>query len=243
MLTFGDMQDFAKHAVGGMIATRAGGSIDLCNRAGARFFSMERWSFRQRTPASLAFVAGQDFINMPADFGDVIGAYMSDGVNDGISFVDAMDHMRRRASTITSANHWWATVVRPPTPNRRVALKPPRIDLWPTPQEDNADAVKVSYLSLWPTMVNDTDIVPIPDELEDVMLELVSVFAKGWHHEAKGTIAQRYQQFRKSDFFIDSVETDGLHQPAYGEIRGGAVESQAPYSRLYWDTVPNPNGS
>ena len=204
---------------------------NVINQAGKFFYSMHGWQFRERPPASLSFIADEEYIDLPPDFGEMIAYQTSDGLNQGIQFTTSKVVAERRStSVVVSQNYYWAAIVQPRQLNKKEAPPPPRIELWPTPSATSADALKVWYRSSWPELDDDDDVADVPWYAEFIFVQIVRAFAEGFGEEyvAGNDVHDRLERLFESRAMRSAMESDGSLAPEYGALAGGAIQLRAP---------------
>jgi hypothetical protein len=99
-----------------------------------------------------------------------------------------------------------------------------RLELWPYPAAADPDIFLVSYDVAWSAPSVDSAVLPIPSILEDLFISLLRAITRGYEEEEEGTVEDRVDRLRQSSTFYEATLADGLSQPDYGPIRGGAEE-------------------
>lgn len=121
----------------------------------------------------------------------------------------------------------------------------PVYELYPTPTADEADTLRLFYLSGWTEVTSDTEIMPIPQEVETLYLELVRAFARGY--ELSGTdrdtasIEEELIKVEQSSIYAHAARFDARKQRTIGRLRNGAIQSSRGYvSTNLRDSLPGP---
>lgn len=238
-LTLLQLEGEVYHALGGNPApehTR----VSIVNRAGQYLMTMHQWRFREGKAATVATVASQNYIELPDDFGgELLSITASDALNDSVTLVDLadIDMMRGSSVTVTSTSFWGALS----TPAN--AYDRTRVELYPTPS--SAVNLLVRYRMGWRELANDADKANVPVSLENLLIELVRVFARGIEQEDVASLGTRLAVLETEPVFISAVNSDGIRQPSYGPMRGTAMETSVMggYSSLdqgRWSDVSDP---
>lgn len=164
MLTLGALKDLARHAIGGAVDSR----IDLdkqVNAACRKLVHARPWSWRQKI-ATVAAVANQDYINMPADF-DAPSGTPSLLAGTGFGNVDLttpQDIQRLRSFSVGWSGGY------------KVAFGTyaddgaARMMVYPTPTVNGNPTFSLSYLRKWVDITGDGTSAVIPDLYELAIL-------------------------------------------------------------------------
>jgi hypothetical protein len=100
-----------------------------------------------------------------------------------------------------------------------------RLELWPTPSQDDSDRLMVYYRRGWQACENDNALIPIPQWCETLYLALVRAIARGYERESEADIGQRIAAVEQSPLAKTAMERDKLSVPHIGAMRGGAAAS------------------
>jgi hypothetical protein len=98
-----------------------------------------------------------------------------------------------------------------------------RLDLWPTPSQDEPDRLMVYYRRGWASLDRDGQLVPIPDWMETLYITLVRAFARGYERESEAGIEARVAQIKAGPVYAAAMLRDKEIQATMGPIRGGAA--------------------
>lgn len=99
----------------------------------------------------------------------------------------------------------------------------PRLDIWPAPNANTADAITLYYRGRWKEIDEDTAIVPIPEWMTPLYITAIRSCARGFEMEDDMGMDARLNIVRGSATFMDAVRTDDNTQHVYGALSGGAV--------------------
>ena len=120
----------------------------------------------------------------------------------------------------------------------------PRIELWPTPATNDANAVTIFYRAGWKTVEDLDENLNLPSWLESVYLQLLRAFARGYERESEASTSARVAEIIAGPLFLAAVNRDKVSQPDYGPMMGGAAET-VNYRKgtQFWNynTVSGPN--
>lgn len=223
-LTFSQLKSIASRVLGKATSDSDLPHSTIVNAAGVQLYNMCSWQFRERDPVSLSFVADQDHVELPADFGKVT-AYALNGLTQDFSFTTPQIIANYRDHAIVPTGfHWWGAIVQPRQASQTQVVPPKRVQLYPTPTSgDTVNLLKMWYMAKWWTLVDDDHIAAIPEFIEPLLISLVHAFALAWIDDQIASPAIRVQEIKNSGLYSDAVDEDGTMQPDYGTPRRGAA--------------------
>lgn len=109
-----------------------------------------------------------------------------------------------------------------------------RLDLWPTPGQDEKDRLMVYYRRGWQACDSDNALIPIPDWIETLYLTLVRAFARGYERESEVGIEQRIAAVRQGPVFAAAMLRDKEMLQHIGPMMGGAaLTTRATYDHMW----------
>src|SRR5690606_34861489 len=192
--------------------------------------SMHRWASLVRPPASLATVAGQDYLAMPADFGSIVA------VGPGslrrplwLTTIDYVVQLRQNGQSESTA--FWGALVQPGQASASQAPPAARLALYPTPSTTTADAFTLTYRAGWTALSADTDVANLPEFFEPLLVEMVSAFAKSREEMDPAVRQATIAAIKAGPVFAAVVAEDGSRQAHCGPMRGGAASLGATLNR------------
>ena len=174
-VTAKQLKDHVSHALGGSVASQLS-DIGIVNEAGRHMFNTP-WMFRNRPPADITFVSGEDYVELPADFGEMIAANMKDGLVQTFSFTTFDDLIHRRRTNTGATSHYWIAIAYPGMSTNQTEVPRPRLELYPTPT--TGDEMTIAYRAKWVDLDEDDDIAMVPDFAESCLIALARAFALG----------------------------------------------------------------
>jgi len=237
MLTYTQLENHAQHVLEGATTLPQGITFaQIIDLTGQWFFSAHPWAFREGVVAQLHFTADQDFIDLPMDFGALTVLEMTASLTSTITMTTPAELIARRVRSVTvSQQHYWVALVQGPKNDRAGAFPPPRLEIWPTPASNEENAITVIYRRKWLRFADTTadtsvDTVPVPEYAEMALIQAVRGAAMGWGErltEPQGGIEALLNVLKKGVIWQATVEEDGMQQPNYGILQGGAIEDPA----------------
>ena len=237
-LTLSFLQNVAVHALGGGNPASQFTTTNFVNFAGRHLFALHRWKFAERPSFSLQLVANNAFIELPSDFGGSIG--ITD-VNAHFRETTPQHLAALGGSVTTSGGGYWYTILMANMDDNKPGAEPlPRMQLFPTPTADEANAGSIYYRGAWQNLDSANDVANIPQLADMLMLALVRAVAKGFEED---TLEDRLDRIFASSVFIKAMAMDGTLQNSYGPLSGGAAQSARegsfnPYVTFEADQIP-----
>lgn len=216
MITLTQLENHVVHALPGEPAsqlTKAG----LVNEAGEYLFNMHLWKFAERPPVDLQFVAGEQQVQLPVDFGSHIRLVSNNAQVTLASTSILADHQLPAAPT-AGFGYWGAytfTAAEDTLTGHRAMV----LTLVPTPTSDVADAVRLWYRAGWITLDAAADIANVPRYAESLLVSLVRAFAVGYE---ENRLEELLQVVEGGAISRRTKQHDGSVQGGMGPITGGA---------------------
>ena len=233
-ITLSDLKKHVQHALGGSPASQLS-EAGIINEAG-RYMFLAPWKFRERPPVTKSFTADQPYVELPDDFGEMITAHMDSGLVKAIHFTTMDELLERRTTAIGQSQVYWAVIVYPdPTSTSSDVETSPRIEIHPTPS--SADKIRIAYRCKWRDLSADDDAVISPDYAESALISIVRAFALGYEEAG---LEVRLAEIENGPIYRRLLEKDGIIQPDYGVIRGGALSQASSRVNLPWDSTADP---
>lgn len=232
-LTLHSLIDYAEHAAGGRLDGRLD-PVSIVNQAGHRLVSLAEWPWLNRPRTGLAFVANQNYVALPADFGQLVAhPEVSDTLNKSIQATSQADLLYRRSSNLESLTHYFYTLAYPTQASATAAPVGARLEIWPTPTANTANALYIVYRATWTELDDGTKIANVPADIEPLLIEMVRAYAAGYSD--RGTDRrpafgpeQRVAMLMQTPLVRDLMRRYGMAQPGIGPMRGGIVNDQSP---------------
>lgn len=236
MLTLTNLKSHVTHALGGTPASEIT-STDIVNQAGRHMFSYA-WKFRSRPSVDISMVASQSYVDLPSDVGEIITIRMKNGLNDSIELTSYDKLLLIRNGSLSTGRQFHAAISyydSTGVTDTTIAVTP-RLELAPTPT--GVDQISIFYRSKWAGLSNDSDIAPVPDWAETLLISYVRAFAQGYEEE---NFMQRVAEIDQSPLYHRTAVQDGMLLPEYGPIEGGHISSYHTNQRLPFDTIADPS--
>lgn len=187
----------------------------VVNLAGQWFVSAYPWAWLERPATGLDFVAGQDYVTLPADFAEVRSVVV-DNLTSSFSFTTSsvINHMRAGSVDLSGLAFWAAL--------NYDSDAVPRLDIFPTPNANETDALLLYYRAGWTDLNDDTDQVKIPPFCEPAFIDVLRAFAQGYEEDGQGSVSQRLAEL-KVGTLGDAIAQDKRGQSDYGPLMNGAA--------------------
>lgn len=218
-----ELQRLIRHTLGGDDPASETPAIQIINEAGNHLINMRRWNFLDREATALNLAASQAWLDLPADFGEVIQLHKASNMNGDMVPVSPheIDYMRASPTLPVMFTLWWAiewvgsNAQTPPTA---------RVAIYPTPTANVIGAVILRYRATWTTLNADADFAVIPVWCETLLRQLVIAFARGYMEEDTATLDERLELISQGSVFKACERRDSVVQVNMGQMTGGAAQ-------------------
>ncbi len=223
-LTYDNLVSVIQAVTNAVAAPSGIGDALILNSAGEHLFNMHPWNFREGASTTLKFVPEQNYVELPIDFGGVT-AYAMASTQQAFEFTTPQILAELIDSSVSATGYrWWGAIVQPAAPTAKQALPNKQIDIYPTPA--SVATLRLWYRRGWVTMVSG-DIAQIPTFVEPLYVELVKAFALcHWANQGGSPNFGVYENLaavENSPLFHACALRDGMDQPDYGFLEGGAI--------------------
>lgn len=175
-LTFAQLKSEAEHAISGTPDARTS-SARCVNDAIEWLVTYHRWSWRRRL-ATLSIVADQSYVNLPADFGELLQIHAA-ASSTGLTFQPAsLEQVAlSRVYTPITAGVTFFYAISTPVQTLATDTMAQRLELGPTPDAAYAAGIAIVYLALPREMTGDTDVPEVPYGFFSLLRRAVRAFA------------------------------------------------------------------
>lgn len=221
-LTKGQLVDIIEHAVDEISAELSAELI--INNAGRMLIGMRSWNFLKAPTTTLDLTEDQGHVALPADFGGLIELTLSGTLGGRLipATIDEID-ARRSYSNIVMDPYSFLFAIASARSSDTEPLRP-RIELYPTPTQDEDDALVLRYRAGWdPVESSDPDdwVPALPDYMDAVLTEMVRAVARGLEESDVLTTDQRVAQVAAGPSMQMAIRQDNRERKRYGGIRRG----------------------
>lgn len=225
--TFQDLRDVARHAAGGALDPRVTPD-SLVNDAGQYLVTLHDWPFLERSSVLLDLVGGQDHINLPPGLTQIDALEVVTTVTTSLVQTTLAVINRLRSDELTSpgAYHW--AVEWPGQYVSTEAVPGPRLALWPTPADDEAEAFRLTWSGGWRTLTQPDEVHTLPPAMEILLVEVIREMTIGRTMELKGgpPAFARLDGIENSAVLRNLKRSFGRVQGNLGQAEGGALDSR-----------------
>lgn len=224
MLTVLELQRFIRHTLGGAEPPSEIPAIAIINEAGEELVNARRWNWLVRPETPLSLTASQNYISLPADFGEVISLEMADTLNGQMIAVTPKEIMAWRSTPVPAAptTFYWTIEYQ----GTSAAGAPvPRIALHTDPTTSQANAIRLIYRAGWTPLSADGDAAVIPTWMESLYRDFITAVARGRCEEDIATVGDRLEVVLNSSSFRAKAARDAATQVNRGQLAGGAVRT------------------
>lgn len=198
------------YEIGGPVAAELGGGLAMVNWAGRHVYGMRGWSSSLRGSATLDYVAGQSWVALPTDFGELM--YVREG---GLAFrIVQLSELERY---LGSGDAW-----------RTGALSfedgAYRLNLGHEPEDNADDALTVVYRRRWVDLTSDDDEIDVPVWMELLIRRVASAIARGLE---SGMVDEELARVESSPVYAAAVRADSMGGgTSFGYVPGtGAADA------------------
>lgn len=239
MITVLDAQRLVRHYLAGGDPPSDIGAITLINEAGEHLVNMRRWNWLIRPETFLNFTVDQNYVDLPSDFGEVIGLFIEDTLNGALLPSGLTEVYRGRADPLPDGpmTFYWAVEW---VGSAGTAAPRPRIALHRAPTSSTANAMRLLYRATWTRVEADGDVLVIPTWIEGLYRALLEATAKGHIEEDVLTLSERLERIEKGPLLRHALGRDAQTQVMRGTMRGGAAQDVTPGKLYNRDTIVGP---
>lgn len=236
--TFAEYKAAVVHALGADPAT----GVDkgrLVNDAMYHMANMHPWRWRRGGPARLSLVAGQSYVELPQDFGEVYSVQYPGSLSRQVIMTTVDDIEVKRAQEISPPG-WtlWVAVNSGSLDEdaREQGLTVNVLEIWPTPTANETDALSIVYLRSMDELSEETDVPQIPPWLDYGLELLVRDFA----HTVEDDNPESAARGRFASMMPEFVRRDSGTQTRFGVMQGGLVPRGQSVSPFYPSHIGDP---
>lgn len=206
--TFQQLKNFAEHAIGGVPDARVS-SADLVNGAIEWLVSHYPWTWKTAI-STCSTVAGQAYINLPDDFGELIDIVGNVLKTTAIRKASPREIARVRILGLSSDLSYLYFLGQGPQTAPNI-VPPRRLEFAPIFASTVADAFILTYRRQIPTLVGNTDVPAVPYGMFEMLKWLVRGWAKqetlGDGGSDMGMARSMIEDFKAADAIADGPRT------------------------------------
>ncbi len=218
VLTIQDALGHIEDALGGPLVNLD--PHDVLNEAGRVLLSLREWNWAKRPPTGLAFVAAQTWIALPADFGSIVSLTPANGLARAVQQTTSLEVQRYR-SLLSMVPSYVYFVAVAHAPEAVTGIPKPRLEVYPTPGANEAGALQLVYRARWVDLSEDQDdLVPVPDWIESLYVQLVRATAWGYLENDMG---MHLAKVINNPLWNAAGLRDSAQQHEHGALSGGAL--------------------
>lgn len=226
------------HAIDGGEPSSELSLLDIANQAGEWLYDFTNWRWKSRPPVALATVTGQTYIELPDDFGEMIGIPRGPSSFPYPIRMTSIEQIAalRAITNPTSPSGFYGALVYTAADQDTQAPPKPRIEIWPPPSEDNATVAMLYYTASWVELTDDDDIANVPRYCNRLLIECARAFLSGLEDEEQGTTDERLDRIVNGHLLAAAVMRDQGEQNDYGQMPAGPTG----LSESFGDPSPYP---
>lgn len=232
-LTVANCADYVQLTLGGPAAA-ALPTLTLVNLAGRHMVGMSQWRWLMRGPTPIGTVNGQEYVELPTDYGTMIEMAGSVNIWD-IVWVGLGEITSLRAHYPQNAVYGPYRGAVSLAPASGSTLPRWRVELYPTPNSTNATAFSLAYRAQWEEITQDTSYLPIPLYCETLFIRILQSFARGYMEEDQGTLSARLSELSTCPELVAATRQDRSKIQDYGHLIGDIASKSRylDYSRRF----------
>jgi len=213
----------------------------LVNEAGDFLCRMHPWKWLERGSVTLAAVADQSFIELPSDLASITSIKMDDSsvsLRD-FRFTTHDEILQLRQNPIEATGGYFGVVVYELASGSTEGPLKPRLELYPTPNANDASFLRLGYRAGWQRVVDDDDPLRIPHWIESLYNQILRAWARGYEEEDTAALDTRLEVIARGRIFQQAIQSDGRIQPDYGVLN--TVNGRIRRVQFYTGNVNNPS--
>lgn len=193
-------------------------STAYVNEAGERMVGLYPWRYLEGGRATLNEVAGQDYLQLPDDFGEIIGEPVpSEYGVDRFKLVDAERFERRAQTGIDYDGCTYGTLIEVPVNGEMVT----RIEVYPVPATSQSAKWTLRYRARWTRVDDDNSNLVLARECEALFWGILNAVALGHEEHDEGTVEQRMADVGRWSSFRSATRADARRNRRRGALPNG----------------------
>lgn len=224
----------ADQAVGSQLDARI--QHDLVNDAGSYLFDMHNWPWAIRDGQKLPLIEGQNYVELPADFQQMIKVTAVDRLVREVYPVSlgTIDELRGTIAA-EGVTDWYYAIEWPGQFNTGENAPTARLSLYPTPSSDTYAELRIRYRAGWVPLTKMDQAPNIPSDMEPLLIQLVRAFALGYMDEQRGqgAVTNRLEPIEQSAMLARLKSRYGTVQGNMGYQRGGVTKGPDEHGYYY----------
>lgn len=213
--------------------------VEVINDAGEWLVACQPWKWLQRGSTTMNFVADQAYLDLPTDLQTIMAVELTSSLISMMHLTSFDELLRLRTSSISPTLGYWGAVTYPSQTSPAAPPGGPRLELYPTPAENETGAVTIFYRAGWTSVKAGSDHarINIPDFMEPLFKQVLRAFGRGYEMEDEASMDRRLAEIQVGPLYRAAVRRDGNIQLNYGEMQGGAVQMVTPYANNWLRTT------
>ena len=239
--TFADYKSDVLHALG----NPPEGEMEISpamivNDALEHLAAMHPWNWLSTGETQLDVTGGQDYVELPADFGMLIALEHEDTWARAMIPTSWDDLLRMRGEPVDSWSwsYWYViNTGNVEEGDEDAGLSLPTLNLYPTPDSDATGAIRLVYRRFLRRLLDDADRPQWPSYMDRPLSLLARSFASiDYDDDPQSAYTARFQRVIQ-----DCLTPDGPSPGSLGGMRGGLRPRTNPVTPFYPQSVPNPS--
>lgn len=137
--------------------------------AGMELMNRHPWPWKLNVSVTLSPVGGQDYIDLPDNFGVLRSVASTDGAI--VPCTIEQIHRMRESDTVPGGC-WYVAAYLWTSQATADAVPTPRLEIYPTPEDSSTPTLSVVYDRRWVPLDSDTSVPDMPEEMHEALAEL-----------------------------------------------------------------------
>ena len=239
--TFSSYKAIAQHTIGADAPASGFTTAEIVNDAFRWLMFQHAWNWRTAGPTELDITAGQNYVELPTDFGELISLeYPGTTIRDMLpSTLSEIQDFRSFEVANPQYSYWYAVnsgAINASNPEQ--GLADPVLEIWPTPGASESGALSIMYRRDILLLSADSDVPQIPDWMEPLAVLAVKHYANLYENDDGNSAA-----FQSLTMMLPEAQRrDGADQRRKGVMRGGLTSHKGNVSPFYPDHINDPLG-
>jgi len=186
-----------------------------------------------------------DSVVLPSDLTEIVGYDATQSLINSLEIVTLQRLLMLKTNQIqVTSYNFYGAIVFPEYNTSSTGPTPPVpiLKLWPSLTANDARELTIFYRAGWIEVSEDSDYVQLPLWLEALFIEVCKAWARGTEEEDTASLSERLFAIQNSPLYLTAIRRDGMVQPDFGPLRGGAVETEPKgVNRFARSTVSGPS--
>jgi hypothetical protein len=224
-----ELVNHVEHAAEGDLDPRLD-PLRIVNDAGRYLCAMHEWTWLERPPANLSFVADTDYVVLPTDFNQMISVEPTSSIVIQVFMTTISTLLKLRADQVTSVFDYTVALEYPTQSATTARPGSARLAVYPTPGSNDSNVLKLFYKAGWIELDGNADVPNTPEDCDSLLIEIIRQMTLGYTASKAGgdSVRKRIEGLRESELFKTFARRYGADSWDLGQMQGGIV-NRGPY--------------